>query len=270
MKIPAIEISDGNRMPAIGLGTWQLKGEECTRAVASAIGLGYTHIDTAEIYGNHEAIGKAIANIPRKNLFITSKVPHDRLKEEEVIRSCEEALQELGTEYLDLFLIHWPSAEVPLGETFRAMARLREERKVRSVGVSNFTVKRLAEALEATDIPIVVNQVEYHPYLNQEDLRAFCEEKGVRIVAYSPIARGKILDDPIITAIADRHQKTAVQVTLRWLTQKGLVAIPKSSSEDHLRENMEIFDFSLDDEEMGRIDAIEETVRIISPHFAEF
>jgi len=269
MAIPNVELRNGVTMPALGLGTWQLTGQTCVAAVKKALALGYTHIDTAIFYGNHAEIAEAIRDVDRAKLFLTSKVPPGRLRHDDVIAACEETLRELGTDYLDLWLIHWPNKGIPMEETFRALKKLHDEKKVRAVGVSNFTVRHLKEALKVSEVPIAVNQVEFHPGLYQKELLAFCKEHAIRVTAYSPLGRGGLTDDAALAEIGKAHGKTAGQVCLRWLHQHGVAAIPKASTEEHLKENMDIFDLSLSDEEMARIDALPGK-RLVNPPFAEF
>ncbi len=270
-RIPAFRLPTGKAMPALGLGTWQLTGDVCTAAATKALGLGYTHIDTADFYGNHAEIAQALANASRKRgeLFLTSKVKPFDLRHDDLKASAARLLEELKTEYLDLLLIHWPNKEIPMAETFTALAELVAEGKARHIGVSNFTVRHLTEALQVSKVPIAVNQVEFHPGLYQKELLAFCKEHDILVTAYSPLGRGGLTDDAALAAIGEAHGKSAGQVALRWLHQHGIVAIPKASSEAHLKENMDIFDFSLTDEEMARIDALPGK-RLVNPPFAEF
>ena len=267
-----IKLSSGYEIPILGLGTWQLTGKKCREAVKNAIELGYNHIDTAWIYDNQEEVGKAIkeSKIKRENLFVTSKVWTENLKYEEVLEQCKETLEQLGLDYLDLYLIHWPNRDIPLEETFRAFKKLVDEKKVRSIGISNFNNARVREAKEKSKIPISINQVEYHPYLNQESLLEECKRNKITLTAYSPLARGKILDDPILIKIANETDRKPGQVALRWLIQKGIIVIPKASSEIHLKENMKIFDFELDKEQMNEINEIQVRRRLVNPAFSEF
>jgi diketogulonate reductase-like aldo/keto reductase len=267
--IPSITLKNGVKMPVLGLGTWQLEGKGGVEAVQLALRLGYTHIDTAEIYGNQREIGIAIKGHDRKRLFITSKVWYTHLRKRDVLAACTQTLKELGTTYLDLYLIHWPNSAVPLQETFEALKELHDDGKVRAVGVSNFTVKHLEEAMKASKVDICVNQVEFHPLLYQKELLAFCDKNHVRLTAYSPLGRGAVFKEATIKEIAAKHGKSPSQVALRWLYEKGVIAIPKGSSEQHLKENMAIFDFELTKEETKRLDSLSRR-RIINPPFAEF
>ena len=268
-RIPSFPLAGGGSIPSLGLGTWQLTGKACTDAVKQAFALGYTHLDTAEMYANHEEIGRALRGHDRSKLFRTSKVWTSNLRRADVIAACEEALTELATPYIDLYLIHWPNRAIPVAETFDALRELKEQGLIRHVGVANFTVKHLEEARNVSKVPIAMDQVEFHPYLYQKGLLDYCRKHGILLTAYSPLAQGKVFRDEKIAAIARKHGKTAGQVTLRWLHEKGIVAIPKASSEKHLRENRAIFDFALDDEDTEILDNLPQR-RLIDPPFAEF
>jgi diketogulonate reductase-like aldo/keto reductase len=272
MNIPTLPLKPQGEIPILGFGTYPMKGEECQKAVETALEEGYRHLDTADNYGNQEAVGAAIQNsgVGRGELFVTTKVPRERLRHDDVIRTCENSLRELRTDYLDLFLVHWPNNDIPMEETFRAMARLIEGGQIRAFGVSNFTASRLEKALALEIAPISMNQVEYHPLLNQKDLHRFCEENGVALTAYSPLAQGKIADEPAVQEVARRVGKTPGQVTLRWLLQRGIIAIPKASSRGHIRENLEVFDFELSPEDFQAMDNINKWVRLINWEVAEF
>ena len=268
----SINLSTSQPMPILGLGTFDLRGQGCIEAIKTAHGLGYTHFDTAAMYANHEQIGHALqeANVNRADLFITSKVSRNDLRYDDVLSECNKALRQLQMDYLDLYLIHWPNNNIPLTETFRAFEKLVADDKVKNIGVSNFTVARLKRAMAAADLPITVNQVEYHPYLNQEALLNFCQRNRIALTAYSPIAKGRVMTDSVLQEIGDVHSKTPVQVTLRWLIQKEIIAIPKASSEAHMVSNMDIFDWSLSEDEMQGINAIPERTRLIDPGWADF
>lgn len=270
MKIPNVTLKNGVLMPILGLGTWQLTGKECEKAVKDAISLGYTHIDTAEYYNNQKEIGKAIKNADRKKLFITSKVWHDNLKYDDVIKACEKTLNDLETSYLDLYLIHWPNKRIGMKETFNALKKLYNDKKIRSVGVSNFTIAHLEEALKIFEIPIAVNQVEFHPYLYQKDLLDFCTKNRIILTAYSPLAQGKVFNEKRMTEISKRYNKTPGQITLRWMIDKNIVVIPKARGITHLKSNMKLFDFKLTETDNIMIEALNKNERMINPSFAEF
>ena len=265
-----IKLKSGFDMPVVGLGTWQNKGEECREAVKKAIELGYRHIDTAWVYENQKEVGEGIkeSNVGREGLFITSKVWYSNLKYEEVLEQCEETLKELDLEYLDLYLIHWPNENISMEDTFRALNELVDKGKVKSIGVSNFTIDHLRKAMEFSKIS--VNQVEYHPYLNQEELLKFCKENEVVITAYSPLGHGEVLSDKVLKKIAENKGKEVAQIVLKWLVQKGMIVIPKARGEDHLKDNFEIFDFELNDKEMEKINNLDKGLRTCNPSFAEF
>ena len=268
MRIPTKRLASKEEMPLLGLGTWQLKGKTCEQAVREALKLGYTHIDTAEFYGNEEEIGKAIAGEDRSRLFITSKVAPHHLSHKGVLKACDRSLRKLGTDYLDLYLIHWPRRKRHTTEVLSAFKKLHDEGKIRSFGVSNFTINHLKDIkriMEELGVPISVNQVEYHPGLDQKELLRYCEEQGIALTAYSPIARGKATKSETLGLIGKEHGKSAAQVALRWLVQKGIVVIPKASSKEHVEQNMAIFDFKLKEEEMASIDAMGGDQRLIDP-----
>ncbi|MGM0591735.1 MAG: aldo/keto reductase [Halobacteriota archaeon] len=246
----------GTDVPALGLGTYRLRESACTRAVETALSLGYRQIDTAEFYGNQSAIGTAITNSPvdRSEVFVTTKVWPDHLRYDDVLRVAEEGLSKLGTEYLDLLLVHWPNDSVPIAETMGAMNQLQTDGRVRNVGVSNFSVPQLEAAIRASETPIVTNQVPYHPYNLQQSLLEFCLDADVVLTAYSPLAKGRVTRDDTLAAIGDKYGKSAAQVSLRWLVQQdNVAAIPKASSRRHLEANIDVFDFELTADEMRQI-----------------
>ena len=260
---------NGDDVPALGLGTWQISGPACRRAVRDALAVGYRHIDTAQAYGNEAEVGSGIADadIDRDEVFLTTKVWHRNLAHDAVLRTTDESLQKLGTDYVDLLLIHWPVDDVPLRETLDAMMELRDRGKARHIGVSNFTPSLLERAIDHA--PIACNQVEYHPYLGQGSLLKIARTHDLMLTAYSPLARGRVTSDPTLTAIADDHDKTAAQVALRWLVQQDRVStIPKAASHDHRVANFDIFDFELSDDEMEKVNALERGQRVIDPGFA--
>ncbi|MCZ7644842.1 MAG: aldo/keto reductase [Planctomycetota bacterium] len=267
-----LTLNSGASLPSLGMGTYKLDGAACARAVAEALELGYTHFDTAAMYGNETAVGRGLAEAkaPREKLFVTTKVWRDSLRRGAALKSCEASLKNLKLEYLDLLLIHWPNADVPLGETLGAFAELLDAGKIRHAGVSNFTVSRLKEALALNACPIACNQIEYHIHLNQEPLRAFCAERGVALVAYSPLGKGRWRDDELAARIGAAHGKSAAQVALRWLVQKGIGAIPKAGRREHLAANLDVFDWSLTDEELRRLDTEPRRERLIDWDVAAF
>jgi len=261
--IPTHKLRSNYYIPVLGLGTWLLTGKKCEEAVKKALEIGYRHIDTAEAYENQTEIGRAIREFSRSRLFITSKVWRTNLRFESVLKACESTLKDLNTSYLDLYLIHWPNPNIPLEETFRAMKVLYEQGKVRSIGVSNFNVHLLEQALEVEEVPVCVNQVEFHPQLYQKELLEFCKKHDIVLVAYAPLARRRVLKDKTIKELADEYGKTPAQISLKWILQKGAVPIPKASSEEHLRENMSLFDWKLSREDINKIDSIGIKKRIV-------
>ncbi|MFT4278290.1 MAG: aldo/keto reductase [Rhodopseudomonas sp.] len=245
----------GARIPALGLGTWELSGHVCSRTVEQALRLGYRHIDTAQIYANERDVGEGIRNshIRREQIFVTTKVWTTHFAPNDLIRSAKESLVKLRLSEVDLLLLHWPNSHVPLAETLGAMARVRELGLTRHIGVSNFTVALLAEAVAVCPAPLVCNQVEYHPFLDQQKVLAACRSHGLALVAYSPIARGNAKKSEVLTKIGAAHDKTAAQVCLRWLIQQNVAAIPRSSRLERLAQNIDVFDFELSEAEMQEI-----------------
>lgn len=268
-EILNVKLNDGNRIPVIGLGTWRLFGKEFISVVKKALEFGYTHFDTAQMYDNESEIGKAIYGVDREKLFITSKVWFDQLRYNDVVLACESSLKKLNTPYIDLYLIHWPNSNVPMKETFEAMAELHKRGLVKSVGVSNFTIFHLKKALKLSSVPIVTNQVEFHPYLYQKELLEYCMIHKIVLTAWAPLARGKIFSDDVLSKIANVHKKTISQVSLKWLLCKGLVVIPKASSESHLLDNISLFDWDLTDDEIIAIDNIPTKMRLIDLSFSQ-
>ncbi len=249
----------GAAIPALGLGTWKLQGEECAAVVAEAIRIGYRHIDTAAMYDNEAAVGEGLraAGLPRDEIFVTTKVWPSNIGAGALQRSVEQSLRQLGLDAVDLVLIHWPSPRIPLRESMAALNDVRERGMTRHIGVSNFDAGLLAEAWSLSAAPLVANQCEYNPYVSQEATLRACREHGMAFVAYSPLARREVLDEPLIQDIGLRHGKTSAQVVLRWAVQQdGVAAIPKSSRPARLRQNIEIFDFALSDEDTAAISAL--------------
>jgi len=251
-----------------GLGTWQLRKQQCVRAVREALEIGYRHIDTASAYENESEVGEGAKGFPRADLFITTKLWIDVQKTKDVEASCDASLKKLSTDYVDLYLLHWPKQDTFL-DLLHAMHRLREKGKVRRVGICNATIGHLKKAL-SQKIEISMNQVEFHPFLYQKELLEFCHKHNIGLTAYCPLAQGEVRKNKTLKEIGKRQGKTAAQVTLRWLLQKKIVPIPKASSEDHLRENFEISDFKLSTAEMSNIDALNENRRLVAPDWNEF
>ena len=259
----------GTEVPAIGFGTWQVTGRDAEDGVADALALGYRHIDTARMYGNEDEVGRAIAGsgVDRGEIFLTTKIWTEDFAADRLTRAAEDSLRRLQTDRLDLLLLHWPSPDVPIGESIGAMTALRERGLIRHLGVSNFPTGLAAEALEHG--PVFANQVEYHPYLAQPRLIAQAREHDLLLEAYSPFAHGKLLDDPVLREIGEGHGKSVGQVALRWLLdQPNVCVLPKASSHDRRAQNLDVFDFALTDEERGRIDGLERGMRTANPSFA--
>ena len=244
-------------IPRIGFGTWRLSGRDCKEGVADALSAGYRHIDTAAMYGNEEEVGRGLraSGVERADVWLTTKVWVDALQPKEVRASLERSLRRLELDQVDLLLIQWPSPDVPLERTLETMTELREEGKTREIGVSNFSSTLFREALDLA--PVIVNQVEYHPWLSAQAVLDVCAERGVELTAYRPLAKGKINREPVLVEIAEAHGKTPAQVALRWLIEQPPVsAVPKASSPARRRENLDVFDFELSAEERRRIDAL--------------
>lgn len=244
-------------IPLLGFGTWQLEPEDARRMVAEALKIGYRHIDTAWIYKNEQAVGDGIrdSGVPREDIFLTTKIWVAHFADGELQRQAEESAESLGFTP-DLLLLHWPKSTPSIEETIASLNDAKDKGLTRSIGVSNYPSKEFRRAAEASKAPLVTNQVEYHPYLSLHSLISTANELGSTITAWSPLAQGKIADDPTITEIAEAHGKTAGQVTLRWIVQQGVIAIPRTTKESRARENFDIFDFELTGEQMDRIHAL--------------
>ncbi len=265
------DVPSANGMPMLGLGTWQNDDPEaCTESVKTALEMGYRHIDTAQAYDNEEAVGEGIeqADVDREDVFLATKVWIDQLGHDDVIESTKESMEKLGVDYLDLLYIHWPSGDYDPEETLGAFDELVDEGLIERIGVSNFTPEHLDEAREVAEHPIFANQVECHPELPQDELREYGEEHDVELVAYSPLARGDVMDVDVVNEIAEKHDASAVQVSLAWLREKGVTAIPKATSEEHIRDNWESLAVDLDEEDVQAIDDIDDTDRKVHPDFA--
>jgi diketogulonate reductase-like aldo/keto reductase len=244
----------GFKIPIVGLGTWALRGRDCARLTEQAIRLGYRHIDTAQMYDNEREVGEGIrASGLRAEVMVTTKVQPTLLAPHDLERSVKDSLARLRLDVIDLLLIHWPNPRVPLAETLGAMAKMKSEGYARQLGVSNFTVALLDEANALSNEPLVCNQFECHPFLDQDKVIAACRLRGMAVVAYSPIARGSAKGDKLLQRIGQAHEKTAAQVCLRWLTQQGIVVIPRTSKVERLAENLANLEFDLTDAEMKEI-----------------
>jgi len=265
------ELHSGNEIPALGCGTWKLSPEEAYQSVSTSLEIGYRHIDTADRYGNHDGVAKGIkkSGLKREEFFLTTKVWQTELGKKDVFSSAERFLGELQVDYLDLLLIHWPNKDIPFQETFEAFNELIEKNKIKSFGVSNFTIHHLKDLLDAKIHPNI-NQVEFHPSLNQKELKEFCDENHIQITAYCPIGQGTDLKIPQIIEIAKKYEKTESQVILNWLVSKGMVAIPRSKNPDHIKENFGALGWELKEEDLTIIDAAGGENRIVIPPFHEF
>ncbi|MEU6712075.1 aldo/keto reductase [Nonomuraea sp. NPDC046802] len=256
-----IMLSDGRPMPRIGLGTWPMDDRQAHQAVAYALSVGYRLIDTAATYGNERGVGAAVAEaaVPREELFITTKLRGSQHGYDATMRGFEESRDRLGLDYVDLYLIHWPLPGHGLYvDTWRAFVHLREQGLVRSIGVSNFTPEQIERLVEATGCLPAVNQVELHPFLAQRELRAWHAGQGIATESWSPLGAGnKLLDEPAVKELATAHRRTPAQIVLRWHVQLGAVPIPKSVNPERMRQNLEVFDFSLSQEDMARLDALD-------------
>jgi 2,5-diketo-D-gluconate reductase B len=252
--MPFVE-ANGARIPAIGLGTWELRGRTCARIVEQALKLGYRHIDTAQIYENEREVGEGLraSGVRRDELFVTTKIWTTHFAPNDLERSTKESLAKLRLSEVDLLLLHWPNPHVPLAETLGALAHVKKLGMSRHIGVSNFTVALIEEARALCPEPLACDQVEYHPYLDQTKVLEACARHGMAVIAYSPVAKGRIKNDQRLAQIGQAYGKSAAQVCLRWLVQQNVAAIPRTSKIERLSENIAIFDFKLSDDEMRQI-----------------
>lgn len=248
--------ANGANIPALGFGTFRMPEEDVHRILPEALKIGFRHVDTAQIYKNEAAVGDVLhsSGIPRADIFLTTKVWVDRVGHDAFITSVDESLAKLKTDYVDLLLLHWPQSEMPLADRIGALNELRRAGKVRNIGISNFSTALMAKAVKLSDAPIVTNQIEYHPYIDQTKVIGEARKTGMSITAYYLMADGKVPHDPVLRDIGARHGKTAAQVALRWaVQQKDVIALSKTATESRLRENFDIFDFALGDGEMAEI-----------------
>jgi 2,5-diketo-D-gluconate reductase B len=247
--------ANGASIPAIGLGTRELRGRACSRLVEQALRLGYRHIDTAQVYENEREVGDGLraSGIKRDDVFVTTKVWTTHFAPNDLERSTRESLSKLHLSEVDLLLLHWPNPRVPLQETLGALANVKKIGLTRHIGVSNFTVALIEQAVAACPEPLVCDQVEFHPYLHQTKVKEVCARNGMAVVAYSPVAKGRIKNDETLARIGRSYGKTAAQVCLRWLVQQNVSAIPRTSRIERLSENIDIFDFTLSDQEMAQL-----------------
>ncbi len=261
----------GNRLPKLGFGTWELSGDECVEGVRHALSLGYRHIDTAQAYQNEQHVGTAMqqSGVDREDIFLTTKIWAGNLAYEDVKKSFSESLEKLKTDYVDLLLIHWPNRDIPLKDTLKAFDELVNEGRIRNIGVSNFNIKLLKEAQSLAKNRILCNQVEFHPFLNQDKLLEYCKDNDIMITAYSPLARGEVVRNEALQKIGEKYGKSAAQVALRWVLSHNKVAtIPKAASAKHREQNLAIFDFGLTDDEMKAIHGLERGQRMVETPYS--
>ena len=263
--------TQGISLPRLGLGTFRMQGDACRAAVESALALGYRHIDTAEMYGNEEAIGAAIAGsgVARKDLHVTTKVWHENLAPDAIRRAFDASLKKLGLDHVDLYLVHWPSKAMNLPAIFETLLKLRQDGRTRAIGVANFNLALLKTAVEEIKAPIACNQIEYHVMLDQTPVRRYLAAKAIPLVAYCPLAQGKVASDPTLLTIGRKHGASAAQVALKWLLdQDGVAAIPKASRPESQQANLDALHIGLDDEDLKAIAALPKDKRCVNPGFA--
>ncbi|GGL28888.1 glyoxal reductase [Halarchaeum grantii] len=253
MSVPTVTLQSGDELPLVGVGTWDIDGDTVKDAVRAGLDAGYTHVDTAEGYHNEAEIGDALAEYERDDLWLTSKVLPKNLTYDSLIESCEDSLEKLGTDYLDLYLVHWPNPAVSIRETMDAMAHLHEEGLVKNVGVSNFSAYQLSAAQHVSDVPIAVNQIEYHPWFQRDDLVEYCRETDVALEAAAPLARTEVFGDDVVQDLAEKYDKSPAQIVLKWAIEDDVAVLPKSSSPEHVRQNFELFDWELDAADHARL-----------------
>jgi len=261
-QVPTIELNNGVRIPQLGLGVYQVPPEETAATVKTALDIGYRHVDTAEMYGNEKGVGEGIRNagIERGEVFITSKLNNGFHKPDDARRAFDKTLADLGFDYVDLFLIHWPLPTQYDGDyvsTWKTLEEFAKDGRARSIGVSNFQVAHLERLAEESDTVPAVNQIEVHPYLVNDEVRAYGREHGIETEAWSPIAQGRVLDDAVVTRIAEAVGKTPAQVVLRWHIQRGDIVFPKSSNEKRLKDNFALFDFELGDDQVAELTGLD-------------
>jgi 2,5-diketo-D-gluconate reductase A len=263
--VPTITLNNGVTIPQLGFGVFQIQPDQTEQATLAALETGYRHIDTAQMYGNESQVGQAVraSGVDRDDVFVTSKLSNACHAYDDALGAFDQTLKDLGFDYLDLFLVHWPLPDVgDYVETWKAMEEIYRSGRVRAIGVSNFQRHHLQRLLAETDVVPAVNQIEVHPYLAQDELRAYGVRHGIETQAWSPIAQGKVLDDPVLVEIGRRHGKSSAQVTLRWHIERGDIVFPKSVTRSRVEENFDIFDFELTDTEMGEISRLDRGERI--------
>lgn len=263
-----VTLNNGLKMPLVGYGVFRVpEGDDLAEAVKTAIAKGYRSIDTAQVYRNEESVGRGIRAaieeglVTRDELFITSKVWNDGLSYEETLAAYDSSLEKIGLDYLDLYLVHWPGIDENYIEVYKALEKIYQDGRVRSIGVSNFHVHHLENLLKETTVVPVINQIEFHPHLTQEEVRAYCQDKGIQVEAWSPLMNGSLLEEALIQELASKYGKTPAQIVLRYDVQHIVVTIPKTMTPTRMVENLDIFNFSLTDEEMAQLDALNDGLR---------
>ncbi|MGE7696521.1 aldo/keto reductase [Lysinibacillus sp. NPDC094177] len=263
-----VTLNNGLEMPLIGYGVFRVpEGDNLAEAVKTAIAKGYRSIDTAQVYRNEESVGRGIRAaideglVTREELFVTSKVWNDGLSYEETLAAYDNSLEKLGLDYLDLYLVHWPGIDTNYVDVYKALEKIYQDGRVRSIGVSNFHVHHLENLLKETSVIPVINQIEFHPHLTQEEVRAYCKEKGIQVEAWSPLMNGSLLEESLIQQLASKYGKTPAQIVLRYDVQHGVVTIPKTMTPTRMTENLTVFDFALSEEEMAQLDALNDGLR---------
>lgn len=263
-----VTLNNGLKMPLVGYGVFRVpEGEDLAEAVKTAIAKGYRSIDTAQVYRNEESVGRGIraaieeGMVTREELFITSKVWNDGLSYEETLAAYNSSLEKIGLDYLDLYLVHWPGIDTNYLDVYKALEKIYQDGRVRSIGVSNFHVHHLENLLKETTIVPVINQIEFHPHLTQEKVRAYCTDKGIQVEAWSPLMNGALLEEALIQELASKYGKTPAQIVLRYDVQHNVVTIPKTMTATRMVENLDVFDFALTDGEMAQLDALNDGLR---------
>ena len=271
VEVKKLKLPDGNEIPILGFGTWKLTGQTCVNAVTQALSVGFRHIDTADMYGNHNEVGRGIKEswVDRSEIFLTTKIPANDLLPDNVLSDGNRYLKELGVDYIDLLLIHWPNRKFEIAETLKAMMQLVKGEKVKSIGVSNFTEHHM-EDIKAAGLKFSVNQVELHPTFNQFDLQKYCNENGIVLTAYSPLGKGDDINNHTIIEAAKKHNTTPSQVILSWIMSRGIVAIPKSATLSRIEDNFKSLELKLDSEDIEKINQIPQGNRMVEAGWSDF
>ncbi len=265
------KLNNGIKIPRIGLGTWDLRGRDAYQAILWSLDLGYRLIDTASLYENENKIGEALkdADIPREEIFLTTKVWNSEQGYNNTLNAFEKSLKRLRVDYIDLYLIHWPVSGLR-NDTWKVLEEIYKSEKTRAIGVSNFTIRHLKELLEISDTIPTINQIEFSPFLFQKELMDYCQSNKIVVEAYTPLTRGRKFSDDVIRVLAQKYNKTPAQILIRWGLQHDVIEIPKSGSQQHLRENIKIFDFTLNYDDMSQLDKLNEDFRLVDdPHLID-